>query len=204
MLLATAGFHTVGAEDGLEGAAPAPHRPAPGAGRAMFQSCSICRCRASAAEGSSGGRSWAIRSSRTMPVAKLMSGAHDVEQRARAALGAVATFAKPIDFDLLLEVVRRYCRVTVAGDAASESARRWPGVSRSRARRPARRPRGINAPAGRSSITRQSSQPASPPTPAGHEGIRESAEYTRGGALVVFGQRPKHIWDRSPYDLRVP
>ena len=43
----------------------------------------------------------------------VMSGAHDVEQRARA-LGAVATFAKPIDFDLLLEVVR-YARHTCRG-----------------------------------------------------------------------------------------
>src|SRR6266496_1519722 len=43
----------------------------------------------------------------SVPVA-VMSGAVDLEQRARA-LGAVATVAKPIDFDLLLSVVRRYC-----------------------------------------------------------------------------------------------
>jgi CheY-like chemotaxis protein len=37
-----------------------------------------------------------------------MSGASDAEQRAQA-LGAVATLTKPIDFDMLLDVVRRYC-----------------------------------------------------------------------------------------------
>ena len=42
-----------------------------------------------------------------VPVA-VMSGAIDLEQRAQA-LGAVATVAKPIDCDLLLDVVRRYC-----------------------------------------------------------------------------------------------
>src|SRR5204863_3672857 len=42
-----------------------------------------------------------------VPVA-VMSGATDLEQRAQA-LGAVATVAKPIDCDLLLDVVRRYC-----------------------------------------------------------------------------------------------
>jgi CheY-like chemotaxis protein len=38
----------------------------------------------------------------------VMSGATDLEQRAQA-LGAVATVAKPIDFDRLLEIVNRYC-----------------------------------------------------------------------------------------------
>ena len=42
-----------------------------------------------------------------VPVA-VMSGATDVEQRARA-LGAVATLPKPIDCEMLIEVVRRYC-----------------------------------------------------------------------------------------------
>jgi hypothetical protein len=37
-----------------------------------------------------------------------MSGAIDIEKRAQA-LGAVATVAKPIDFNVLLDVVRRYC-----------------------------------------------------------------------------------------------
>jgi len=43
----------------------------------------------------------------SVPVA-VISGAIDLEQRA-AALGAVATVPKPIDFDRLLGVVRRYC-----------------------------------------------------------------------------------------------
>ena len=42
-----------------------------------------------------------------VPVA-VMSGAVDLEQRAQA-LGAVATLSKPIDCELLLKVVRRYC-----------------------------------------------------------------------------------------------
>jgi CheY-like chemotaxis protein len=42
-----------------------------------------------------------------VPVA-VMSGAVDVEQRAQA-LGAVATLSKPINCELLLKIVRRYC-----------------------------------------------------------------------------------------------
>ena len=42
-----------------------------------------------------------------VPVA-VISGATDAQQRAKD-LGAVATVTKPIDFDVLLKVVRRYC-----------------------------------------------------------------------------------------------
>jgi DNA-binding response OmpR family regulator len=42
-----------------------------------------------------------------VPVA-VMSGETDLEPRART-MGAVATVAKPIDHDALLDVVRRYC-----------------------------------------------------------------------------------------------
>jgi CheY-like chemotaxis protein len=42
-----------------------------------------------------------------VPIA-IMSGAADVHERA-AAMGAVATLAKPLDVDRLIEVVRRYC-----------------------------------------------------------------------------------------------
>ena len=42
-----------------------------------------------------------------VPVA-VMSGATDLEARAQA-LGAVASVSKPIDCDVLMEVVRRYC-----------------------------------------------------------------------------------------------
>jgi hypothetical protein len=37
-----------------------------------------------------------------------MSGAVDLEQRAQS-LGAVASLAKPIDCEMLLEIVHRYC-----------------------------------------------------------------------------------------------
>jgi hypothetical protein len=37
-----------------------------------------------------------------------MSGAADAESRG-CTLGAVATLTKPIDFDVLLDIVRRYC-----------------------------------------------------------------------------------------------
>ena len=43
----------------------------------------------------------------SVPVA-VMSGAVDLEQRAQD-LGAVATVAKPINIDRLMDVVRRYC-----------------------------------------------------------------------------------------------
>jgi CheY-like chemotaxis protein len=42
-----------------------------------------------------------------VPVA-VMSGAVDAQERAEM-LGAVATLRKPLDFDALLDVVRRYC-----------------------------------------------------------------------------------------------
>lgn len=42
-----------------------------------------------------------------VPIA-VMSGAVDARQRAES-LGAVATLTKPLDFDALLDVVRRYC-----------------------------------------------------------------------------------------------
>ena len=37
-----------------------------------------------------------------------MSGATDLEQRA-AAMGAVATLPKPLDVDVLIDVVKSYC-----------------------------------------------------------------------------------------------
>ena len=42
-----------------------------------------------------------------VPIA-IMSGAIDLEQRAKA-LGAVATLPKPLNVDLLISVVKRYC-----------------------------------------------------------------------------------------------
>jgi CheY-like chemotaxis protein len=104
-LLATQGFHAVAAEDGLEGLHVlrtvrhrAPEVPClilldlkmPRLGGGEFR-------RAQLDDPTVAG----------VPVA-VMSGAADVEQRARA-LGAVATVTKPIDCDALLDVVRRYC-----------------------------------------------------------------------------------------------
>jgi DNA-binding NtrC family response regulator len=42
-----------------------------------------------------------------VPIA-VMSGAIDLEQQA-AAMGAVATLAKPLDVELLIDIVKRYC-----------------------------------------------------------------------------------------------
>src|SRR6478672_9883743 len=104
-LLATKGFHAVGAEDGLEGLHllrtvrhRAPQIPClvlldlkmPRLGGGEFRRAQL------------GDPTVA-----NVPVA-VMSGAVDAEQRARA-LGAVATLIKPIDMDVLLQVVKRYC-----------------------------------------------------------------------------------------------
>ena len=42
-----------------------------------------------------------------VPIA-VMSGATDLQERAEA-MGAVATIAKPLDVDALIEIVKRYC-----------------------------------------------------------------------------------------------
>jgi DNA-binding response OmpR family regulator len=105
LMLATQGFHVVGAEDGLEALHllrtvrhRAPEIPClvlldlkmPRLGGGEFR-------RAQLGDPTVAG----------VPVA-VMSGATDVAQRAQA-LGAVATLTKPIDMDVLLQVVRRYC-----------------------------------------------------------------------------------------------
>ncbi len=104
-LLSTEGFHAVAAEDGLEGLHVlrtvrhrAPEIPClilldlkmPRLGGGEFRRAQL------------GDPTVA-----NVPVA-VISGSADVEQSARA-LGAVATLTKPIDCDVLLEVVRRYC-----------------------------------------------------------------------------------------------
>lgn len=106
-LLGSEGFHAVGAEDGLEALHllrtvrhQTPDTPClvlldlkmPRLGGNEFR-------RAQLAD--------AIVAS--VPVA-IMSGAVDAERWA-AELGAVATLAKPIDLDMLLGVVRRFCQV---------------------------------------------------------------------------------------------
>jgi CheY-like chemotaxis protein len=104
-LLATEGFHVVGAEDGLEALhllRIVRHR-APEVPCLILLDLTMPRF---------GGREFrrvqlGDPTVASVPVA-VMSGATDIEQRAQA-LGAVATVAKPIDCDLLLNVVRRYC-----------------------------------------------------------------------------------------------
>jgi CheY-like chemotaxis protein len=108
-LLATAGFHTVAAEDGLE----ALHLLRTVLHRAPDVPCLVLldlkMPRLSGKEFRRAQLGDPIVAN--VPVA-VMSGAHDLEQRAQA-LGAVASLTKPIDFDMLLEVVRRYCRITI-------------------------------------------------------------------------------------------
>jgi DNA-binding response OmpR family regulator len=104
-ILATKGFHAVSAEDGLE----ALHLLRTVKRRAPNIPClvllDLMMPRLSGKEFRRAQLGDPVVAS--VPVA-VMSGATDVEQRARA-LGAVATVTKPIDFDVLLDVVRRYC-----------------------------------------------------------------------------------------------
>src|SRR6266508_2079759 len=104
-LLTTEGFHAVAAEDGLEGLhlLRTVRRRAPDLPCLVLLDLKMPRL---------GGHEFRRAqlgdpTVASVPVA-VMSGAVDVEERAEA-LGAVATVAKPIDFDLLLDVVRRYC-----------------------------------------------------------------------------------------------
>src|SRR5438067_7486684 len=110
-LLATEGFYAVSAEDGLEALHVlrtvrhrAPEVPClvlldlmmPRLGGGEFR-------RAQLGDPTVAG----------VPVA-VMSGAVDIDERAQA-LGAVASVSKPIDVDLLMDVVRRYCVNKEAG-----------------------------------------------------------------------------------------
>jgi CheY-like chemotaxis protein len=104
-LLASEGFHAVGAEDGLEALhllRTVRHR-APDVPCLVLLDLKMPRLsgkefrRAQLGDPTVAG----------VPVA-VMSGAIDLEQRAKA-LGAVAILAKPIDCDKVMDVVRRYC-----------------------------------------------------------------------------------------------
>lgn len=104
-LLTMEGFHTVAAEDGLEGLhlLRAVRRRAPEMPCLVLLDLMMPRLggnefrRAQLGDPTVAG----------VPVA-VMSGATDIEQRAEA-LGAVAMLPKPIDFEVLMEIVRRYC-----------------------------------------------------------------------------------------------
>lgn len=104
-LLAMEGFYAVGAEDGLEALhllRTVRHR-APGTPCLVLLDLKMPRL---------GGHEFRRAQLgdpivASVPVA-VMSGAGDLEARA-AALGAVASVPKPIDVEMLMSVVRRYC-----------------------------------------------------------------------------------------------
>src|SRR5919205_1888723 len=104
-LLATEGFYAVAAEDGLE----ALHVLRAVRHRAPEVPCLVLLDLMMPRLGGGEFRRAQLGDPTvaSVPVA-VMSGAGDLEQRAKA-LGAVASVAKPIDVDRLLDVVRRYC-----------------------------------------------------------------------------------------------
>lgn len=104
-IVQTAGFHPVAAEDGLE----ALHLLRAVRHRAPETPCLILLDLKMPRLGGNEFRRAQLADPlvASVPVA-VMSGAADLHQKA-AALGAVATLPKPIDFDTLLDVVRRYC-----------------------------------------------------------------------------------------------
>jgi len=104
-ILSTEGFHAVAAEDGLE----ALHLLRTVRHRAPEVPCLVLLdLRMPRLSGGEFRRAQlGDPTVASVPVA-VMSGASDAEQRALA-LGAVATVTKPIDLDVLLDVVRRYC-----------------------------------------------------------------------------------------------
>ena len=104
-LLSTQGFHAVSAEDGLEALhlLRTVRRRAPEAPCLVLLDLTMPRFSGHEFRRAQLGDPTVA----SVPVA-VMSGAVDIEKRAEA-LGAVATVAKPIDFNELLDVVRRYC-----------------------------------------------------------------------------------------------
>jgi two-component system, chemotaxis family, chemotaxis protein CheY len=104
-LLATEGFHAVAAEDGLEGLhlLRTVRRRAPKTPCLVLLDLKMPRLSGNEFRRAQLGDPTVA----SVPVA-VMSGAEDIEQRAQA-LGAVATLAKPIEINVLLDVVKRYC-----------------------------------------------------------------------------------------------
>ena len=104
-MLSMEGFHAVAAEDGLE----ALHLLRTVRRRAPDVACLVLLDLAMPRLGGAEFRRAQLGDPivANVPVA-VMSGASDLEQRART-MGAVATVAKPIDFEVLLKIVRRYC-----------------------------------------------------------------------------------------------
>ena len=104
-LLSSEGFHAVGAEDGLE----ALHLLRTVRHRAPETPCLVLLDLAMPRLGGNEFRRAQLGDPTVanVPIA-VMSGAVDLEQRA-AAMGAVATLTKPLDVDVLIDVVKRYC-----------------------------------------------------------------------------------------------
>jgi CheY-like chemotaxis protein len=104
-LLVTEGFHAVSAEDGLEALhlLRALRHRAPQIPCLILLDLTMPRLSGNEFRRAQLGDPTVA----AVPVA-VMSGAVDLEQRARS-LGAVATLSKPIDCEMLLKVVRRYC-----------------------------------------------------------------------------------------------
>src|SRR5919198_3201636 len=104
-LLATQGFHAVAAEDGLE----ALHLLRTVRHRSPDTPCLVLLDLKMPRLGGNEFRRAQLGDPTVagVPIA-VISGAVDLEQRAQD-LGAVATVAKPINIDRLMDVVRRYC-----------------------------------------------------------------------------------------------
>src|SRR5438034_4789953 len=104
-LLASEGFHAVAAEDGLEALhlLRAVRHRAPDTPCLILLDLKMPRLSGNEFRRAQLGDPIVAN----VPVA-IISGAIDAQQRAED-LGAVATVTKPIDFDVLLNVVRRYC-----------------------------------------------------------------------------------------------
>jgi DNA-binding response OmpR family regulator len=107
-MLFTEGFHAVGAEDGLEALhlLRTVQRRAPDVPCLILLDLSMPRL-----SGKEFRRAQLADPIVALVPVAVMSGATDLEHRARL-MGAVAIVAKPIDNDVLLDVVRRYCRWT--------------------------------------------------------------------------------------------
>ena len=104
-LLSTAGFYAVSAEDGLEALhlLRAVRHRAPDAPCLVLLDLKMPRLGGSEFRRAQLGDPTVAN----VPIV-VMSGASDLEQRAEA-MGAVATLSKPLDVDMLIDVVKRYC-----------------------------------------------------------------------------------------------
>ena len=104
-LLTTEGFYAVGAEDGLEGLhlLRTVKRRAPDVPCLVLLDLKMPRLGGNEFRRAQLGDPIVA----SVPIA-VMSGAIDAREHAET-LGAVATLTKPIDLDVLLDVVRKYC-----------------------------------------------------------------------------------------------